>query len=1014
MNTKLILISIFIISLCLLINFSSLIFIPLFSLFKFTYYLFTVIKQIPTHLKNINILSYFFSFTWFLVSFFIYSSIFIEKKLSINSLIVFDYLIPFSELGLVHIICSLIFSDSIKIFLLTNRSKYITSTIILITIDIISVYLMTQYQKKYHEHRNIIYLFEISIFLCIAIYYFIKYSYSINKNSNKKNNKYDNKTQSILNINEITSTSEDKLNFSQLTNFAYTYISSKLNNNILTLAINASWGSGKTSLANLIIEKLQNNLDIKNNAISSIKKWSVFKIESAHLQKYNNNLTLAFYNEMINNKDDNLKYLFENIALNYKPNILNTIKLFFRPTEKEIIEYINENNRIEKRGIIYVIDDIDRLNNNGIKDIISIISNQKKNHIKNSVIIACYSATKVAEILATKQDSIDEFYLNKYFDLNIPIISARQEDLVNLCLYWFSNEFFKNLDDITIDETNDPAKLFYSFYIQKFNLHYTDTDLVINNVKDFFSNLFNTIKLSSIRELKQLLIHFETFFGNQNNKNSKYHLELNFAFAFLLSAIKFYSESVYINLSEIISEALFNQNSTKQNSDNIKNNSNKKDNSKSNNLDDDFNPRTSIITLSSINEDIINKYTNNSVITKKIISIFTILNLCTFDLSKIKNLKDLPFIYLDRISLFIFDGKYINYLINIYTSYLYKGQNLALSLDNFINLATDSNYPNKLINNKEIVIFAIHLFLQNVDKINSLNVEDIYTYRKLISSFLYCPIFTSKNALLNYSHSINMLYQLWIEIFADKIEFLIFSSTETKKCLELVNDDFIAAIILRFAYIKSYSLIQYKQQGIETILILAKNLDILLKVSNKNILSVETICSALRIKPSFLRNNFLEIFVENSRYSLIKESFDYINVTFNNNKEYIVNCMSKELNNGSNLLSKDSFSLDNFNVFSIILIVILKYMKLSKRDIFIDTRFTIKVLCIIYLIEHNNTQPIDIKFSKLSHNQLLKTFFKNLLLKNEILESIHINNTTYKINKERLANFKYIYATIDD
>lgn len=877
-----------------------------------------------------------------------------------------------------------LFGINIKVFLLVNKAKLIIVIVTQIIMSIIIVYLIKTLLEEKYKYMG--YFIEILVSLSICLYYFLTKISELKERYRLKYG-YDNvrKIISESSLKPKKSIKEDKLNFKPLVDIAYNYIikQSGNENEFKSIAIEGAWGTGKTSLSNFIIERLdQHNCD----NIVKINYWQKFVIESAHLQKYKGSLSAAFYDKLISTSNNNLKYFFESLILEYKQNWLNSFRLLFRVDNNEIVEYINYELVKNQIGIIFVVDDLDRLDKEDIKNIITLVHDKEKLRLENMVLIFCFSKVNLENTLNTNIDAYNEFYLSKYFDINLTIPRIGRDVYVNICIERFKNNIENQKDIIEKLSINNSY-----LWLYKRNLNLTEhyNDDYLDNLKNSFMQIFSKIEIESIRELNKILNSIETYYLVNRTANSIF--ELNFFLLFLIGMVRFYSEGIFINLGNLISDILFNNNIL------VKDNINKE-------VDNNEMLIGSLSSRDSVN--FISKYTKDEFVKNKIVSIFNVLDFFTV-------YKEFDLMQINSFSLYVLDKKYTNYLIDIYSNFLLRKQNVNLSIENFISLVKDPDYFNKILQQREIVIFAIHLFLQNIKTIQSL---DLFKDRDLILSVLYCPIFVSKAVLLNKLHSIKIIYTICQMIFLEQIEFYFLGKIR-KDILDVLKNEYIVAIFLRYSYINNYIVNFFTHEDkIKNVL---QMLNILKRIfltrypehEQKNF-SIKIVSSVFNLQSKFLVNNFMELYQEGLEYIFIKKYIGYICVTKDTEKKYSFLFMLEKQSDTSDLsFPKEEIRIEDNNIFSFLLIVVLNYLKIKDKDIY--TNFAALSLFFIYLINLPKTKPILIEFTLRPYRLAFGKFFKNLLSnQQEIENTIDIGNKEYTINKRRLVIFKYIYNIV--
>lgn len=278
---------------------------------------------------------------------------------------------------------------------------------------------------------------------------------------------------------------DDSLN---RTNFARDFalnILSITNQKTMTISINGEWGSGKTSLINLIKIELRNALksrkgvDNKNifYQIIDFAPWNTLD-ENAIINQFFNILSSNFSEEKI--KKSLKSNLYKTIISIGKeiPKIgcvfkgMDTLlkkysKSFLNGNENllEIKEKIN-NKLLKMPGkFIIFIDDIDRLNKKEIKLLIQLI--KAVFDFPNVIYILSFDKAIVANALSDEQCVDGTKYLEKIIQLSIDVPGIEENDLFN---YLFNklDMFLKNasVNDFDSDRWGDVFRGGYSKYFK--------------------------------------------------------------------------------------------------------------------------------------------------------------------------------------------------------------------------------------------------------------------------------------------------------------------------------------------------------------------------------------------------------------------------------------------------------------------------------------------------------------------------------------------------------------------
>lgn len=269
------------------------------------------------------------------------------------------------------------------------------------------------------------------------------------------------------------------------------------NNESLTIGLYGKWGSGKTSIINMIIENLESNKDF---IIFNFEPWlfsdtnqliSNFFKEFA--QKINHDANESDDMKSIGSKMEAYASFFEPLTLIPEPTIqiiVKAIHTFFSSggktftkmgeaykkdlsaTKKDIEKHLN---KLDKK-ILIIIDDIDRLNNTEIKQIFQLI--KSLGNFPNTIYLSSMDKDVVINALSEVQQGDGNEYLEKIINVPLEIPQLSKSD-VHKFLFSKLDEIIKDIDEKDFDQ-NYWGNIFHSGY------------------KNFFGNIRDVIRYINI------------------------------------------------------------------------------------------------------------------------------------------------------------------------------------------------------------------------------------------------------------------------------------------------------------------------------------------------------------------------------------------------------------------------------------------------------------------------------------------------------------------------------------
>lgn len=258
------------------------------------------------------------------------------------------------------------------------------------------------------------------------------------------------------------------------------------NKSSLTIGLYGKWGAGKTSLINMVIEKLEKEKDF---IILNFEPWlfsdtnqliSNFFKEFA--KKINHNANESEDMKSIGTKMEAYANFFEPLTLVPEPTISltsraisyvlswggKTYKKMSEAYEKDLSttkEEIEKHLRKLDKKILIIIDDIDRLNNTEIKQIFQLI--KSLGNFPNTIYLSSMDKDVVINALSEVQQGDGNEYLEKIINVPLEIPQLSMSD-VHKFLFSKLDEIIKDIDEKDFDQ-NYWGNIFHSGYKNFFN-----------------------------------------------------------------------------------------------------------------------------------------------------------------------------------------------------------------------------------------------------------------------------------------------------------------------------------------------------------------------------------------------------------------------------------------------------------------------------------------------------------------------------------------------------------------
>ena len=429
--------------------------------------------NIPSRVLNIEIK--YFEKIFFVAAMYIIIFLYLFLNSCISFIISFDYN-PYDDVIIYSFMIFILNSFS---NLILKHSNIMNNVIIICSVILFLVRLLIiRYRKKLEQKESLKSLSELYI--------------------------GDNNVKDFILIKEepITSLSDDLLDFTQIKNSINNYIYNCHPDKSFVLGVVGEWGSGKTSLINIV----RNDNKNKNIEILDFNIWNYNDEQAMFDGLYN--LILKKVNSSVNvielrkNINKYRKLIFKNVSDNTKltiDNIINDYKTNIEAIKTELNKVLSE----YKKELVIVIDDLDRVNKEQLLFATKMLSNIiNLNKIKY---IICYNESKVDSIL---NGEYEKNYLDKIINAKITIPGIDRttfniivkKALVNLLkqkeiIFDENEKKFMEIINLISEDINTPREL-----IQFLNsLSLTINNLVVNNL---YLNDFIAIEYIRVRNEK--------------------------------------------------------------------------------------------------------------------------------------------------------------------------------------------------------------------------------------------------------------------------------------------------------------------------------------------------------------------------------------------------------------------------------------------------------------------------------------------------------------------------------
>jgi len=284
------------------------------------------------------------------------------------------------------------------------------------------------------------------------------------------------------------------------------------------IGINGSWGSGKTSLLNLITLNLSKN---DSNIIVKFNPWACqnndilirefFNQISSSIKLHNRSigkLLIQYSKKLISASDTKLSGV-----------IMDVINEFSK--DDSIKELYNEiDNHIKKlnKKIIITIDDIDRLNFEEINEVLKLVRNTA--NFSNTVFILLYDKNYINKAVEKLNTSNSSLYVEKIVQLEINLPSNERNTIKTELIKGLDNSF-PNLDLMFLKELHQSHN-WSGDYISPWIKNLRDVNRLINGIRLNYNKLIDEVVFEDFLKIEILRLKLPNLYESVKTESNRY------------------------------------------------------------------------------------------------------------------------------------------------------------------------------------------------------------------------------------------------------------------------------------------------------------------------------------------------------------------------------------------------------------------------------------------------------------------------------------------------------------
>lgn len=341
----------------------------------------------------------------------------------------------------------------------------------------------------------------------------------------------------------VKSSNEDLFDRKHFSERIAQIIASRTEKESIVIGVHAPWGEGKTSVLNMIVEKLGEHIEKKNNTLLDghivLLKFNPWRFSDE------NQLLENFFFALAEKLDDKIETNGEKIAdlvrkyawvsspleafkvgffgVDASLNVEETLKKLSEAKPKADISTLKE--RIEKilsessKKIVVIMDDIDRLDKEEIQAIFRLV--KLSADFPNTIYILSFDMERVSEALAEKYGTKEagKSFLEKIIQLSLPLPPLASNKLIKLT----SDNINKLLNDNKIELPKNEDIEWSYFFFSTFGSYLKSPRLVkkfINNLWFSMSDAKDELNLFDLQTIEGVHTFFPDLYEIiRSNKN---------------------------------------------------------------------------------------------------------------------------------------------------------------------------------------------------------------------------------------------------------------------------------------------------------------------------------------------------------------------------------------------------------------------------------------------------------------------------------------------------------------
>ena len=287
----------------------------------------------------------------------------------------------------------------------------------------------------------------------------------------------------------------------------------------LVVGILGSWGDGKSSTINMIVEKIEGNKEKQNYIVVRFSPWN-YSSQNDLISLFFNELCASVLRQPIGEGEKIIRAIIEYLDVLDEVPVLNKYSKFINkiikktksiPSLENTKGALTEALKNLKKKILVVIDDVDRLNDSQVKDIFQLV--KQIGDLPNILYVLSMDKRRVVKALDHFQEGNGEEYLEKIIQLPFILPEISEDDLRSAFFKMMEDSIKSNFED-SISWDQDYIGKVYADCVSPYVRNLRDISRIMNvflNKLSIFKDSIcveDLIALSALEVLEPNLYHW--------------------------------------------------------------------------------------------------------------------------------------------------------------------------------------------------------------------------------------------------------------------------------------------------------------------------------------------------------------------------------------------------------------------------------------------------------------------------------------------------------------------------